>query len=192
MVPHTHNITMFLPLEQMVLIVGVEWLILFVPHGCIVKRTTRLPIVRHAVLTAAVMAFAITRVTAKRCLVLLGNEDAISPLRMGIMINVGRWPTFYFHTPPLFVIPANAGIQVIMMSCRWHVLFITWIPGQARNDTLFYELWTLKNRPWGRSFTNRRLWIRTVIIFQPCTDTDLFRIIIRSGCSQRFPQAQFT
>ena len=51
------------------------------------------------------------------CMAVLGNEDAISPLRMGIMINAELSFRVFF-----IVIPTKVGIQVIMMSHLWCVL----------------------------------------------------------------------
>ena len=89
-------------------------------------RTTRLPLVCRTVLSAAVTAFAITRISAVAYSPLLGIEDAISPLRMGIMINAEH-PFRVLITTAIILDPSVAGNENGMTynaeNKTWSVVF---------------------------------------------------------------------
>ena len=94
-IPHIHNTTIFLPRKQLVHNVGVECYTQSDPHGFITKDTILIPSVYQSVLLRVMhMLVPVMQISVRHCMAVLGNEDAISPLRMGIMINVVLCTTF--------------------------------------------------------------------------------------------------
>ena len=59
---------------------------------------------QQSVHPTAVTTFALALLSAVVYSAVLGNEDAISPLRMGIMINVVHRTTFYHYISMVWVV----------------------------------------------------------------------------------------